>query len=42
MTTNHLTPEQIATGGPLLDGRGWGYGMSVVIEPDDISSVPGR
>ena len=29
MTTNQLTPEQVATAGALLDGRGWGYGMSV-------------
>jgi len=29
MTTNHLTPEQIATGGIILDPKGWGYGMSV-------------
>ena len=29
MTTNHLTPEQIATGGPVLGGRGWGYGVAV-------------
>jgi Beta-lactamase. len=30
MTTNHLTPEQIAGGGPTLGGRGWGFGMSVM------------
>jgi CubicO group peptidase (beta-lactamase class C family) len=29
MTTNHLTPEQIASGGVLLSGSGWGFGMSV-------------
>jgi CubicO group peptidase (beta-lactamase class C family) len=29
MTTNHLTPEQIATGGMLLDPKGWGYGLAV-------------
>jgi CubicO group peptidase (beta-lactamase class C family) len=39
MTTNHLTPAQL-TGG-LLDGQGWGYGMSVSVEPDDVST-PGR
>ena len=37
MTTNHLTPEQIAAAGPVLAGRGWGYGMSVVTTPDEIS-----
>jgi CubicO group peptidase (beta-lactamase class C family) len=42
MTTNRLTPEQIAAAGPVLDGRGWGYGMSVVTEPDEVSPVPGR
>jgi CubicO group peptidase (beta-lactamase class C family) len=29
MTTNHLTPAQIETGGFLLDPEGWGYGMAV-------------
>ncbi|MFI5931566.1 serine hydrolase domain-containing protein [Actinoplanes sp. NPDC051494] len=29
MTTNRLTPEQIASGGELLDGYGWGLGMAV-------------
>jgi CubicO group peptidase (beta-lactamase class C family) len=42
MTTNHLTPEQIAGGGPLLSGSGWGYGMAVTVAPDDVSPVPGR
>lgn len=42
MTRNHLTPEQIRGGGPLLSGQGWGYGMSVAIEPDEVSPVPGR
>jgi len=44
MTTNHLTPEQQASAGPVpaLAGRGWGYGMAVTTEPDEASSVPGR
>jgi CubicO group peptidase (beta-lactamase class C family) len=42
MTTNHLTPEQIAGGGPLLDGQGWGFGMAVSTAPDEVSPVPGR
>jgi CubicO group peptidase (beta-lactamase class C family) len=42
MTTNHLTPEQMATGGPLLGGQGWGFGMAVVTVPDEVSPVPGR
>jgi CubicO group peptidase (beta-lactamase class C family) len=42
MTTNHLTPAQIAGGGPLLHGHGWGYGMAVATTPDEVSPVPGR
>ena len=41
MTTNHLTPEQIAGGGILLDGQGWGYCIGVSVTPDDVSA-PGR
>ncbi|MET7397946.1 serine hydrolase domain-containing protein [Dactylosporangium sp. NPDC005572] len=41
MTTNHLTGPQIESAGILLDGSGWGYGMSVTVRPDDISG-PGR
>ncbi len=33
MTTNHLTPHQMAGAGPILGGRGWGYGMSVLTAP---------
>src|SRR4029077_88689 len=42
MTTNHLSPEQIAGGGPILGGQGWGFGMAVATAPDEVSSVPGR
>jgi len=42
MTTNHLTSEQIAGGGPILGGQGWGLGMAVATTPDEVSSVPGR
>ncbi len=42
MTTHRLTPEEIAGGGPLLAGRGWGYGMAVVTTPDEAWPVPGR
>jgi CubicO group peptidase (beta-lactamase class C family) len=42
MTTNRLTPGQIATAGPILAGQGWGYGMSVVTAPDDVTPTPGR
>ncbi|MBG0565400.1 serine hydrolase domain-containing protein [Actinoplanes aureus] len=42
MTTNHLTPEQIADAGPFpLAGLGWGYGMAVSVTPDQVSG-PGR
>jgi CubicO group peptidase (beta-lactamase class C family) len=42
MTTNHLTPEQIAGGGPILGGQGWGFGMTVSTAPDDVSPTAGR
>jgi CubicO group peptidase (beta-lactamase class C family) len=42
MTTNHLTPEQMAGGGSVLAGRGWGFGMTVVTAPDEVSPVAGR
>jgi CubicO group peptidase (beta-lactamase class C family) len=42
MTTNVLTPAQIAGGGFVLAGRGWGYGMSVAVTPDEVSATPGR
>ena len=41
MTSNHLTPEQIAGGGVLLDGHGWGFCIGVSVTPDDVSA-PGR
>jgi CubicO group peptidase (beta-lactamase class C family) len=41
MTTNHLTAEQIASGGWFLSGSGWGYGMAVTVEADEVSG-PGR
>ena len=42
MTTNHLTPEQMAGGGPVLAGQGWGFGMSVSTRSDEVSSTAGR
>jgi CubicO group peptidase (beta-lactamase class C family) len=42
LTTNHLTPGQLADAGPVpLAGRGWGYGMAVSVTPDEVSQ-PGR
>jgi CubicO group peptidase (beta-lactamase class C family) len=42
MTTNHLTEEQMAGGGPILGGGGWGYGQGVVVHPSAEWPVPGR
>lgn len=42
MTTNHLTPDQMAGGGPVLGGQGWGFSVAVVTAPDDVSPIPGR
>jgi CubicO group peptidase (beta-lactamase class C family) len=42
LTTNHLAPDQIATAGMLLQPNGWGYGMAVSVEPDEVSPEPGR
>ena len=42
MTTNHLTPAQIASGGIFLSGSGWGLGLAVTVEPDEVSATPGR
>jgi CubicO group peptidase (beta-lactamase class C family) len=42
MTTNQLTPEQLATAGFFLRPRGWGLGLSVTVEPEDASPEPGR
>lgn len=33
MTADHLTPEQRASAGPILDGRGWGFGLSIIDGP---------
>ena len=45
MTKDHLTPEQKSVSGlfpGFFDGRGWGFGVSMVTEPDSISPTPGR
>jgi CubicO group peptidase (beta-lactamase class C family) len=42
LTTNHLTTYQIETAGILLEPKGWGYGMAVAAEPDEVSAIPGR
>lgn len=42
MTMNHLTPEQIAGGGMILSGSGWGLGMGVTVEPHEVTGRPGQ
>jgi CubicO group peptidase (beta-lactamase class C family) len=42
LTTNHLTPAQLASAGMILHNLGWGYGLAMAVEPDDASSIPGR
>ena len=43
MTRNYLTPRQRGMGNPILGERmGWGFGMSVLVEPDALASTPGR
>lgn len=42
MTTDHLTAEQKAISGLLpgtFDGKGWGFGLSVITRRDDMPSV---
>ncbi len=45
MTTDQLTPEQKAVSGfypGFFDTRGWGFGVAIATEPDDVTAVPGR
>ncbi|MEU7556146.1 serine hydrolase domain-containing protein [Streptomyces sp. NPDC044571] len=42
MTTNCLTPVQMAAGELFLEGQGWGFGGSVDVTPRDPWNVPGR
>jgi CubicO group peptidase (beta-lactamase class C family) len=42
MTTNRLTPEQVATAGPLLDSGGWGLGMGVTVTPEAPATKAGQ
>jgi CubicO group peptidase (beta-lactamase class C family) len=34
MTSDQLTPGQRETAGPILDGRGWGFGVSIIDPPE--------
>ncbi|MDX6391555.1 MAG: hypothetical protein QOJ73_2618 [Streptosporangiaceae bacterium] len=40
MTTDQLTPEQRDTAGPILDGRGWGFGLSIIVPPETAGRGP--
>ena len=40
MTTDQLTPAQRESAGPILDGRGWGFGVSI-IDPPESSGLKG-
>jgi CubicO group peptidase (beta-lactamase class C family) len=42
MTSNHLSPEQMAIPDPIRGGQGWGFGMAVVTAPNEVSNEPGR
>src|SRR5258705_5214598 len=42
MTSNHLSPEQMAIPDPIRGGQGWGLGMALVTAPDEVSNEPGR
>ncbi len=43
MTTDQLTPAQRAESRFFLgDNRGWGLGMAVFTQRDDVAAVPGR
>lgn len=43
MTSNHLTPEQQQMGRLILGANaGWGFGVSVMTEPDGLATRPGR
>jgi CubicO group peptidase (beta-lactamase class C family) len=36
MTTDHLTAAQRESAGPILDGRGWGFGLSILDRPEAV------
>jgi CubicO group peptidase (beta-lactamase class C family) len=40
MTADQLTPGQRGTAGPILDGRGWGFGVSI-IDPAERTGLKG-
>ncbi len=40
MTTNQFTAAQRAAAGPILRGRGWGFGVSIIDPPGDGAPGP--
>jgi CubicO group peptidase (beta-lactamase class C family) len=45
MTTDQITPEQKALSAffpGFWDNRGWGFGVSIILEAGDLPAVPGR
>jgi CubicO group peptidase (beta-lactamase class C family) len=40
MTSDQLTPEQRHTDDPILDGRGWGFGLSIIDPPESAGGGP--
>ncbi|SEC26864.1 CubicO group peptidase, beta-lactamase class C family [Amycolatopsis tolypomycina] len=42
MTTDHLTPAQRDAARPFLNGQGWGFGVSVDVDPKHPWEIPGR
>ncbi|MEU0535048.1 serine hydrolase domain-containing protein [Amycolatopsis tolypomycina] len=42
MTTDHLTPAQRDVARPFLNGQGWGFGVSVDVDPKHPWESPGR
>jgi len=45
MTTDQILPSQKVGGDffpPFWSARGWGFGVAIVTQPDEVSQVPGR
>lgn len=40
MTADQLTPTQRDSAGPILDGRGWGFGLSILDPPGVPAGAP--
>jgi CubicO group peptidase (beta-lactamase class C family) len=40
MTSDQLSPGQRASAGPILGGRGWGFGLSIIDAPEGTDGGP--